>query len=85
MKSPMFCRILRKRRVFIVEGLITVASALVAKLVLVDWPEDGHFLSEDEKKLLASRLSEDQQEAKMDRLDKQAVKSIFTDWKLYCT
>jgi hypothetical protein len=72
-------------RVFIVEGLITIASAAVAKAVLVDWPEEGHFLSDEEKLLLDARLKESAQDVKMDRLDKQALKAIFTDWKIYCT
>jgi len=53
-------------------------------VALVDWPEEGQFLSVEEKELLSSRLKEDSQKVKMDRLNGQALKAIFSDWKIYC-
>jgi hypothetical protein len=64
---------------------MTIVSGIIAKLVLVDWPEEAQFLTSKEKLLLASRLKEDLQEVKMDRLDGQALRNIFSDWKIYCT
>jgi hypothetical protein len=67
-----------------VERLITIVSGVVATFVLVDWPEDTKFLTKAEKELLASRLREDLQEVKMDRMDLAAMKRILSDWKLHC-
>jgi len=65
------------------EGLVTAVVALASKWFIVDWPETAKFLTEDEKKLLVARLSADVADAKMNRLDKHAVKRMFSDWKIY--
>ncbi|KAF2753001.1 MFS transporter [Pseudovirgaria hyperparasitica] len=70
------------RWIFIVEGLITVVTAFVAKYFVADWPQQNRFLSAEEKALLAARLAQDNKGAGMERLDKKAVKRIFTDWKI---
>ncbi|KAF2424809.1 putative MFS transporter [Tothia fuscella] len=73
------------RWIFIVEGLITIASGISTIFVLPDWPNDGNFLQGEEKILLDNRLNEDVQEAKMDRFDAAALKLILSDWKIYCS
>lgn len=55
-----------------------------AKWFIPDWPETAKFLTQEEKELLAARLAADVADAKMDRLDKRAVRRIFSDWKIYC-
>lgn len=72
------------RWIFILEGLVTAVVAVASKWFIVDWPEKATFLTEDEKKLLIARLSADVADAKMNRLDKPAIKRIFTDWKIWC-
>ncbi|PKY08745.1 MFS general substrate transporter [Aspergillus campestris IBT 28561] len=71
------------RWIFIIEGLATVVVAVIAKFVIVDWPESATFLNEDERALLLKRLAEDQGEAKMNRMDKSSMKRTFSDPKLY--
>ncbi|KAK0935149.1 hypothetical protein LTR29_013249 [Friedmanniomyces endolithicus] len=71
------------RWIFILEGLVTAIVAIAAKWFIVDWPETATFLTNEEKRLLIARLSADVADAKMNRLDKPAVKRIFSDWKMY--
>lgn len=71
------------RWIFILEGLATIVVAVIAKFIVVDWPETATFLAEDERALLLRRLSEDQGEARMDRLDKKSLRRAFSDPKIY--
>ncbi|KAH9886338.1 major facilitator superfamily domain-containing protein [Xylariomycetidae sp. FL2044] len=71
------------RWIFILEGLITVVVAVIAKWLIADWPEKAKFLTGEERALLVARLARDTGEAKMDRLDKAAWKRILRDWKIY--
>ncbi|KAL1962838.1 hypothetical protein VTN77DRAFT_9113 [Rasamsonia byssochlamydoides] len=71
------------RWIFIIEGLATVVVAIVSKFVIVDWPETATFLTEEERALLTRRLAIDAGEANMNRLDKCAVKRVFSDVKIY--
>jgi hypothetical protein len=77
---------LTPRRIFIIEGLATVAVAIAAFFLIADWPEDAKFLNKAEKDLLAHRLASDGNSgvARMDRLDSNALKRIFRDWKIWC-
>jgi cyanate permease len=56
----------------------------VYKFIVVDWPEDASFLSDEERNLLKRRLSVDTGEARMDVLNRQSTKRVFSDWKIYC-
>ncbi|KAL4809465.1 major facilitator superfamily domain-containing protein [Aspergillus unguis] len=71
------------RWIFILEGLATVVLAVIAKFIIVDWPETAAFLNDDERSFLVQRLKEDQGEARMNRLDKTALKRTFSDPKIY--
>ncbi len=71
------------RWIFIVEGLLTVVAAVVAKFFIADWPEKAKFLNLEERTLLLRRLAEDGEEGRMDRLDRKAKFRAFTDWKIY--
>lgn len=71
------------RWIFILEGLATIVLAVIAKFIIVDWPESATFLTDDERALLLRRLAEDQGEAQMNRMDKKAMKRTFSDPKIY--
>ena len=71
------------RWIFIIEGLVTVIVAAVAKFFVVDWPETSKFLNDDDRHLLLRRLRDDVAEARMDRMDKKATRRVFSDWKIY--
>lgn len=47
------------RWIFIIEGLLSIVFAILAKFIIADWPEHAKFLSEDEKQLLRERNSRD--------------------------
>jgi len=73
-------------RIFIIEGLATIAFAILSFFVIVDWPEDAKFLTTEEKALIAYRLANDGNSgvARMDSLTNDALKRIFRDWKIWC-
>ena len=70
-------------RIFIIEGAMSMVVALVAKFVLPDWPLSAKFLSTAEKELIALRLKNGNGIAKMNRLDRRALKLVTSDWKIY--
>ncbi|UJO23810.1 MFS transporter prlL [Fulvia fulva] len=70
------------RWIFIIEGLATTIVGIACKWFVPDWPETVTWLHREEKELLTARLAADVAEARMDRLDKRAVKRIFSDWKI---
>ena len=71
------------RWIFIIEGLLTIVAAAIAKLFIVDWPEKAKILNETERELLTRRLQKDASEATMDQLNGATVRRIFIDWKIY--
>ncbi len=73
-------------RIFIIEGLATSVVAIVSFFAIADWPEQASFLNQEEKDLIAHRLANDGNSgvARMDTLNKPALKRIFGDWKIWC-
>ncbi|KAI9658617.1 MAG: hypothetical protein M1821_002177 [Bathelium mastoideum] len=73
------------RWIFIIEGLATIAVALVSKFVIVDWPNRATFLSQEDKTRLMIRLEHDAVRgiARMDTFDATAFSRIVGDWKIY--
>ncbi|EEH37164.2 high-affinity nicotinic acid transporter [Paracoccidioides lutzii Pb01] len=71
------------RWIFILEGVATVVAAVFSKFLIPEWPEKAKFLAEEERKLLLHRLATETETAKMNRLDKNAMKRAFTDVKIY--
>ena len=75
------------RWLFIIEGTITVAIALVAFLVLPNFPRTTTWLTENERQLAVWRLDEDIGEDDWVGSEKQTffhgMKLAFTDIKMY--
>ncbi|KAJ5412652.1 uncharacterized protein N7487_007011 [Penicillium crustosum] len=71
------------RWIFILEGLATVVIALLAKLLVVDWPESARFLNERERTILLTRLKSENHLFPMDRLNRTTILRILTDTKIY--
>ncbi|KAL8785862.1 MAG: hypothetical protein Q9195_008457 [Heterodermia aff. obscurata] len=71
------------RWIFIVEGLLTIVVAVASKWLLADWPEQAKFLTDEERALLLEKLSQSEGVAKMDRLDKDALRLVLRDWKIW--
>jgi hypothetical protein len=71
------------RWIFIIEGILTVVVGLVSKFWIVNWPENSKFLNEEERAMLVQKLLSDAGNAHMNRLDRNAARRVFTDWKIY--
>lgn len=71
------------RWIFILEGLATVVAAMVAKFLIVDWPETARFLDARELSILLARLTTEGQSFRMDRLDRISIWRILRDKKVY--
>lgn len=71
------------RWIFIIEGLATVALAVIAYWLVPDWPETAAFLRPDEREMLIQRLADDAAGAKMNTLNKKTCKRIFGDPKIW--
>lgn len=56
---------------------------LIAKLLIVDWPEEATFLNERERTILLARLRSENDMFPMNRLDRAAVWRILSDTKIY--
>ncbi|KAB8268036.1 major facilitator superfamily domain-containing protein [Aspergillus minisclerotigenes] len=72
------------RWIFIIEGLLSIVSALSAKFFIADWPEKAKFLSSEEKEVLKElNVCDVGEGARMDRLDGAAWRRIISDWEAY--
>ncbi|OTB04980.1 hypothetical protein M426DRAFT_57656 [Hypoxylon sp. CI-4A] len=73
------------RWIFIIEGTATAAVAILAVFLIVDWPEQCHFLTPEEKEQLEFRLAHDGAGslARMDTLNRYAYRRILSDWKVW--
>jgi hypothetical protein len=72
------------RWLFIIEGSITVFIAILAVLVLPDWPTTTRWLSETERAVAEWRLIKDA--GQVDEDDESwsyGFKTAFHDWRLY--
>lgn len=76
------------RWIFILEGTITVAFALVAYFLIVDFPEDAHkswkFLDEYEIKTVIDRLNRDRLDVTTSPFALGSYLRNALDWKIWC-
>jgi MFS family permease len=72
------------RWIFIIEGAVTSFIAIFAVFLIVDWPEQCRFLSEQERELVLARTRADGGDLyRMDNLNAYALRRIFTDYKIW--
>lgn len=74
--------------IFLIEGLIPVALALVIWKILPDSPETAKFLTQPERDLLVARLSNDSgsgqgQTTNNDKIGKEQILAGLSDWKIW--
>ncbi|KAK6542242.1 hypothetical protein TWF694_006205 [Orbilia ellipsospora] len=70
--------------IFILEGLMTTLIGLVSYFVLVDFPDEAQFLSEDERLRVLRRLRNDKQaSADHEKFQLKYVRQSLVDWKTY--
>jgi MFS family permease len=67
---------------FVVEGLPSVAIALVILARLPDRPADAAWLSDDERALIARRLAEDEAR-KAAHGQRHLLREVFSDWRVW--
>jgi hypothetical protein len=77
------------KRIFIMEGLVTLILSIVAFLLVVPLPENAAFLTPDEKAFLLKRLKqggkENSAESDTTPLGLREVVKIASNWKVVLT
>lgn len=70
------------RWVFILEGLLTIAFALIAWFIIPAFPQEATFLNEEEREFLLTRLRRDRGN---ERLDIKGINwaRVLLDWKVW--
>ena len=71
------------RFIFIVEGAMTIAAAIVARFFIVDFPQLARFLRDDEKVRAIERLNKDRGDGEHDQITAEKVFRHLRDWKLW--
>lgn len=74
--------------IFLIEGLIPVALALVIWKILPDSPETATFLTQQERDLLLHRLANDSstgggRTTNQDKMGKKYIIAGLSDWKIW--
>jgi MFS family permease len=75
--------------IFLIEGLIPIALALVIWKILPDSPETAKFLTQEERDFLVRRLAEETgsghgKVTNQDKISKQHIMAGLSDWKVWC-
>ena len=65
------------------ESAVSVGIGLICIFTVSSWPSTASFLTEEDRILLNQRLHDGADQAKMDRLDVEAIKRCLTDWKIW--
>ena len=71
------------RWVFIIEGIATVALAVMGYFCIPDWPEQAKFLSTEERAVLLAMVAQDGVSPRIKSLDKKTTLLAFADIKIY--
>ncbi|PPQ85806.1 hypothetical protein CVT24_002403, partial [Panaeolus cyanescens] len=71
------------RWIFIIEALITIVLAVLTYFYFPDFPDQNHFLTEEQTKLVLERLNEDRGDALPDPITFEKVKQHLLDWKIW--
>ncbi|KAF2267142.1 MFS general substrate transporter [Lojkania enalia] len=74
--------------IFLIEGLIPVAMALVIWKILPDSPETASFLTQEERDFLVNRLAEETgsghgKVTNQDKIQTHHIKAGLSDWKVW--
>ncbi|KAK3175687.1 hypothetical protein K4F52_010070 [Lecanicillium sp. MT-2017a] len=68
--------------IFILEGLATVIVAIIAYIVMHDYPDTAKFLTQPERKEVVRRLTQDRS-ALSNEFKMKFVKDALKDWKIW--
>lgn len=73
------------RWIYIIEGALTCALALLSWFIIVDFPDSARnkFLSSEEKSLIRSRLQEDRGDYEGQKVTPKIILQTALDWKVW--
>ena len=71
------------RWIFILEGILTTVVAFVSYFVIVDFPEDAKWLTEEEREFMRARLINENDTTREPISLTAGMKSYFSDYKAY--
>ena len=69
------------RWLFIIEGAPSCASALAVFFILPDWPEEAHWLTDEERAIAVRRLSLEGSKGGASAMTWDDAKSTLVDWR----
>jgi hypothetical protein len=69
--------------IILIEGIFTCVFSFVSIFIICPWPEQCNFLNPEEKALLLQRLADDAGPSRVERWNKDVVKSVLLDWKIW--
>lgn len=74
------------RWIFIIEGVATIVTGLVAPFFLVEFPERVKFLNERQKHIATTRVTMEKKDAHTEHATVKEMLKMLVDWKLglYC-
>ncbi|KAG8805100.1 hypothetical protein FRC17_005731, partial [Serendipita sp. 399] len=72
------------RWILFVEGLITAGLAVIACLLIADFPDKNRFLNHEETKLIIQRINADRGDAEYDYMTWAKFRSYLLDFKIWC-
>lgn len=72
------------RWIYIVEGAITIATAIVSWFFLVDFPQKAKFLNEEDRLRVIERLNEDRGDGEHDDITGEKILRYLSDWRIWC-
>ena len=71
------------RWIFFVQGLVTIAIAIAAFFLVVDFPDKATFLTEEQRALVTTRIQRDRGDAAPDALTAKKCLTYAMDLKLW--
>ena len=73
--------------IYIVEGAITVGVAIMARFIIVDFPESkrNKFLSPEELKIVTRRLVQERGTAEGEKVTWKTFRGAVLDWPIWAT
>jgi hypothetical protein len=72
------------RWIYIIEGAITMATAIVSWFFLVDFPQKAKFLNEKDRLRVIERLNEDRGDGEHDDITVEKILQYLSDWRIWC-
>ncbi|QRV95586.1 major facilitator superfamily transporter [Ceratobasidium sp. AG-Ba] len=64
-------------------GIITIVAGAIGWLLIVDFPDNANFLTEEERRHVIRRLDRDRGDGEHDELTTKKVLAHLSDWKIW--